>query len=328
MDKTISIIVPVYMAENWLNKCLDSIINQTYKNLEIILINDGSTDLSGDICNNYAKIDSRITVIHKKNEGTSIARNLGIKKSTGQFIQFVDSDDWLELDMCEKLINKIQEDNSDLVLCGLNIYENGKIIRSPKLNSRKVNFKKSKDFYWELRRINLGPCNKLFRKKFITSAFNSSKSLGEDTLFVLDYMNNISEITNIEECLYNVRLDNESSLNRKYIDDKINLVIELLDYEKNFLYNIYGINSSKVEIYNEYILAIHSCFREVVKKESLKKAKLYIRKNLQDLNNIIKESCENCNLKRKDYKIFGFLLKHERIVLLYYFFKLKILINK
>ena len=106
MDKKISIIVPVYNLEKYLPRCLNSVCNQTYKNLEIILVDDGSTDKSSDICDNWAKKDSRIIVIHKKNGGVSSARNAGIKKATGEYIHFVDGDDWLELNCYEKIVER------------------------------------------------------------------------------------------------------------------------------------------------------------------------------------------------------------------------------
>ena len=104
MDKLISVIVPIYNVEEYLNECVDSILNQTYKNLEIILVDDGSTDKSGIICDDYAKIDSRIKVIHKKNGGLSDARNVGIDRALGEFIIFIDSDDYIDHSMCEILL--------------------------------------------------------------------------------------------------------------------------------------------------------------------------------------------------------------------------------
>lgn len=111
----ISIIVPVYNVEQYLEKCIRSIINQTYKLLEIILIDDGSTDFSGDICDRFSKKDSRIHVIHKKNGGLSDARNVGISKATGEYILFVDSDDWIELSTCEKFIEALAIKKVDIV---------------------------------------------------------------------------------------------------------------------------------------------------------------------------------------------------------------------
>ena len=98
-EELISIIVPVYNVEEYLKECIDSIINQTYKRIEIILVDDGSTDKSGKICDDYAKIDKRIKVVHKENGGLSDARNVGISVSSGKYIAFVDSDDWVEKTM-------------------------------------------------------------------------------------------------------------------------------------------------------------------------------------------------------------------------------------
>ena len=106
----VSIIIPVYNAELFIDKCIESIINQTYKNLEIILINDGSSDRSGEICNNYALSDNRIQVIEIKNKGASFARNVGINLATGNYIMFVDSDDWIEKDMIENMIKLLAKE--------------------------------------------------------------------------------------------------------------------------------------------------------------------------------------------------------------------------
>lgn len=119
MKPTISIIVPVYNVEIYLNECLKSICNQTKKELEIILINDGSTDNSPFICEAFANKDTRIIVIHHQTSlGVSAARNTGIKKATGEFIGFVDSDDWILPDMYENLENIMEENNSDISICG------------------------------------------------------------------------------------------------------------------------------------------------------------------------------------------------------------------
>ena len=114
MTEKITVIVPVYNVENYLEKCLDSLINQTYKNLEIIVINDGSTDNSGEICQEYAQKDNRIVYIEKENGGLSDARNVGLDKMTGSYVTFIDSDDWVELDYVEILYKKIIEYQADI----------------------------------------------------------------------------------------------------------------------------------------------------------------------------------------------------------------------
>lgn len=114
----ISVIVPVYNVEPYLRKCLDSIVGQTYRNLEIILVDDGSTDGSGAICEEYAEKDARVRTFHQKNFGVSSARNRGLAAATGEFIGWVDSDDWIEPDMYEYLLKHQQREQSDITVCG------------------------------------------------------------------------------------------------------------------------------------------------------------------------------------------------------------------
>lgn len=122
----ISVIVPVYKVEPYLDKCVSSIVNQTYKNLEIILVDDGSPDNCPVMCDAWAEKDNRIRVIHKTNGGLSDARNAGMSAATGELIAFVDSDDWIAPDMYEKLYHCLTEDNSDIAACGVQmVWENG-----------------------------------------------------------------------------------------------------------------------------------------------------------------------------------------------------------
>lgn len=128
----VSVIIPVYNVEPYIKKSVDSVLTQTYKNLEIILVDDGSTDDSGKICDEYAKQDDRIQVIHQKNGGLSAARNAGLKIMTGDLIGFLDSDDWIDSDFFEILVQKQVETNADIVIIGYKyVYEkDGKIITS------------------------------------------------------------------------------------------------------------------------------------------------------------------------------------------------------
>lgn len=116
--KKVSVVVPIYNVEKYLNKCIDTIVDQTYKNLEIILVDDGSKDNSGLLCDQWAEKDSRIKVIHKENGGLSSARNVGMENATGDYIMFEDSDDWLEPELIERSIECIQKDESDIVIFG------------------------------------------------------------------------------------------------------------------------------------------------------------------------------------------------------------------
>lgn len=128
MDKTVSIIVPVYNVENYLDRCMSSIAQQTYSNLQIILVDDGAKDKSGAMCDAWKEKDSRVTVIHQKNGGLSNARNTGIKQATGEYLVFVDSDDVVAPNMVEQLIKLIELEDADISICGVShIFNEGTI---------------------------------------------------------------------------------------------------------------------------------------------------------------------------------------------------------
>ena len=115
-DPLVSIIIPIYNSETFLDKCVQSALNQSYKNIEVILVNDGSIDSSGEICDNYAFIDNRVKVIHKNNGGLVSSRKTGLIASTGEYILYIDGDDWIELNLIEYYVKQIIEHNADVVV--------------------------------------------------------------------------------------------------------------------------------------------------------------------------------------------------------------------
>ncbi|WP_052417896.1 glycosyltransferase family 2 protein [Jejuia pallidilutea] len=119
MNFKVSVVVPVYNVEKYLHRCVDSLLKQSYKNLEIILINDGSLDSSGEICDELAKKDHRIKVVHQKNGGLSAARNTGLNHVTGDYISFIDSDDWIEQSMYEEMLYYAYNHNLDIIECDI-----------------------------------------------------------------------------------------------------------------------------------------------------------------------------------------------------------------
>lgn len=169
MDK-ITIIIPVYNVEKYLRETIDAAINQTYKNLEIILVDDGSTDSSGKICDEYVKKDNRIRVIHQENKGLSGARNTGLDNAIGKYIMFSDSDDTFELDACEKLYNFIEKTNADYVVGNyINMDEDGTKWEKPVFDIEKYTERKLsiEDYNSSFYVMNSSVCNKIFRKKFL-----------------------------------------------------------------------------------------------------------------------------------------------------------------
>lgn len=119
----VSVIIPVFNSEQFLSKCLDSVISQTYKDIEVIIVDDGSTDKSPQICDKYQAKDNRVTVYHKENQGASLARKFGLSMAKGQYIQFVDSDDWIKPNMTEKLVQSAIDNKSDIVWCDVEMVE-------------------------------------------------------------------------------------------------------------------------------------------------------------------------------------------------------------
>ena len=263
----ISVIVPIYKVEKYLSRCVDSIINQIYKNLEIILVDDGSPDNCGMICDEYAKKDNRIKVFHTKNEGVSSARNLGIKNSTGYWICFVDSDDWIERDFCLKLINSIQENCADIVLCGYNrvtgknkekINSNGK---SQIINGREYLIKCLNP------QTNYGFCHmKLIKKKAIDEIrFNKKLKVGEDALFNIEISSNVNTAIFIKENLYNYRINIYSTVRKfdiQYVDKYLNAIKITSSYlkrnyelDKEILQNFYNFVAFHV-----MLIAVNYCY--------------------------------------------------------------------
>ena len=126
----ISVVVPVYNAERFLHKCVDSILSQSFSDLELILVDDGSPDNSGAICDDYARQDSRVKVIHQRNSGVSVARNRGIQEASGDYIGFVDSDDWIDSEMYAVLYQTAKKEHTDIVMCdSMTVYDDGRKVQ-------------------------------------------------------------------------------------------------------------------------------------------------------------------------------------------------------
>ncbi|MBP5651084.1 MAG: glycosyltransferase family 2 protein [Clostridia bacterium] len=228
MKDLISVIVPVYNVEKYLNRCVDSILNQTYTNLEVILVDDGSPDGCPAICDAYAKKDKRVKVIHKANGGVSDARNMGIDSSKSEYLTFVDSDDWLEKDYIQTLSNYV--DAADYVCCGLTCWLNNtgnnfdNIISGIKVNKKNNTVirkckkfsgnmeKQTKNYFRAFEKaVVLGPMSKIYKKSLITTNFIVGRKKGEDVLFNVAYLKNCKTICNIDYAGYNYECRNENS---------------------------------------------------------------------------------------------------------------------
>lgn len=203
----VSIIIPVYNTEKFLKRCIESVLNQSYTNIEIILINDGSTDTSGEICDEFAKKDDRIITIHQKNQGVSSARNTGLKYSTGQYIQFIDSDDSVNINMTNLLVHSIIKNKCDIAVCGYStIGKEKKDVVYPSSLFERNEFLIASYINQTVSPLIWGSCNMIFKKQIIDDnsiSFNHKYFMGEDGLFTLRYLEYCNKVYIIGESLYN-----------------------------------------------------------------------------------------------------------------------------
>lgn len=214
--KKISVIIPIYNVEKFLRECIDSVINQTYKNLEIILVNDGSTDSSGKICDEYKEKDFRIKVIHKQNGGLSSSRNAGLEIATGDYLMFCDSDDYFLPNSCKILLNEIESKNADYVIGNYqNCTEEGQLWDNPVFNKDKYkNFKLDiKDYQKSFFIMNSSVCNKIFRTSFIRDLNLKfvEKVPAEDAIFTTYCFIKSKSVYYINDVIYIYRQRSESN---------------------------------------------------------------------------------------------------------------------
>ena len=241
----ISVIVPIFNAEKYLHRCIKRILAQDYTDYELLLIDDGSTDNSGTICDEFAKYDKRVRVFHKKNGGVSSARNLGLDNSIGEYIMFVDSDDYMLPGMLEVMLSTLESKKADLVVCGTT--ETGGGYWRPiadvdySINQLKENFVSL--LHTELLSP---PWNKIYKKEIIGSnRFCEDISFGEDLLFNIQYLEKCENISFIKESPFYHEKENENSLvvkfnrNRLLDIEKVWVVVDRFSEDKEGLYSKY-----------------------------------------------------------------------------------------
>ena len=231
----ISVIVPVYNVESYLEKCIESIQNQSYKSLEIILVNDGSTDSSGDICDKYAACDKRIRVIHQKNGGISSARNTGLEVANGDYIAFVDSDDYIELKMYEDLLNILKEYNLDIIECGSFKDKNGMITGG--CNDVQIEiYEKDDALRLAMHDGFTSVWNKLYKRDIVINIRFPEGRKFEDSAISYLYVANANRVGHINRSYYYYRL-NLNSITQTSFDPKSRWDF-VLGYEERLRYAI------------------------------------------------------------------------------------------
>lgn len=331
----VSIIIPIYNAQTYLKKCLDSVMGQTLREIEIILINDESSDNSLNICKEYSKKDKRIKIIDKKNEGVSKARNTGILSAEGEYISFIDSDDWIEHNMIEELYNSATANNAEFCMCNYVKENNGKSLYIDSSMCKKVLEGNDIRNYLLLPLIErennenqhiLGdfrsPWSKLFKRDIIEKyniKFEKDLIIGEDFIFNLEFLIHTNKAV-INQGFYYHYLININSATMRYKKDcwksiYRNIILYLEDFLKNN--NLYLEAKDKVNklIIKYFLMSIMNEGRKDNPKRRVEKI------------NTIREMCEDKiimnSLKSVDLNLYG---KRNNLILFLAKYKLSYLI--
>lgn len=287
----VNIIVPVYNVEKYLSACLDSIVNQTYKHLHIILIDDGSTDNSGHICDEYANKDNRIEVIHTKNQGVSSARNLGIDKAYGEYVSFIDSDDTVQSNYIEELVSHTKSEfDYDLIMCNFKLIFSNITIDKSYSNENIFSGEFTYDYQY-LYSIMSYPCGKLYKLQIIKENkinFPTDFTDAEDQMFNFKYCRYVKKYYLVNKPLYNyLQRDNSASKKASLKSFKCNLMKLSCELEFYKLMNIENyhelITNSCLSIAKKYVVLEdgHNSFFDY--RRRIKDARKIIQKELNQV---------------------------------------------
>lgn len=297
-NNLISVIVPIYNVENYLEKCVYSIINQSYKNLEIILVNDGSTDNSGNIADYFAKIDNRVKVFHKENGGLSDARNYGVNKANGNYIGFVDSDDYINEKMYDHLYEIITAEDADVAECSFKlVYDNH--IRD--FNNEEyylvLNQEEYLKEYFKMEKVYGAVCWKLISSKIAKNIEFPVGKYYEDAYYHLDLIDNAEKYVISGKSYYYYRMRTGSITNKKFNEKHMDNIYAL-DKFKNYVEEN---NNNLYEYFlNKEMYAYLSVFNKIIEDNYYKENKFYYRiKKYFKLNflKLIKNNYINFNRK-------------------------------
>ena len=337
----VTVVIPVYNVECYLDRCMQSIVNQSYKNLEIILVDDGSKDSCPLLCDEWANKDSRVKVIHKKNAGLGMARNTGIENATGEYICFFDSDDYIALDTIEILHDSMMTNDADIVLFGgCNVDSNGKVINSiiPNLETLVYEGKEVTSFILpnlithnpitgEQTNLWMSACLAMYSMKLINSTnwrFVSERNIiSEDVFSLLCLYNSVNKVTIIKKALY-YYCENEKSLTHTYRKDR---------YERIRHFYVQSINKAKELGYSNdviirldypYISFTIAALKQIVfssEKYSVKKDEIKKILNDECLQNVLKNIRLHKTSTRR--RLLFLIMSLRNYIFLYFFIRVK-----
>lgn len=303
MNELISVIVPIYNVEKYLHQCLKSIINQTYKNLEIILVDDGSPDNCPKICDEYSRKDKRIKVIHKENGGLSSARNAGLDVVTGEYISFIDSDDMIDEKFIETLYNLCKENNCDISECNLQRFEK-EVVKKADNYDKKIytNYEMQRRLYipeYFIRGIVVW--NKLYKRYLYDDIRFPTGKINEDEFTTYKVLYKCkSSICVTDEELYFYRINENSIMGQKFNPKRLD-VLDAFEERKEFYKNC-----GEMELYFDTISKYHKILKDLyMNTKNINESQTYLKKIKKQLKKNCREYMRiNCSYIKKIKVIF------------------------
>lgn len=333
-----SVIVPIYNVEKYLSQCIESLINQTYRDIEIILVNDGSTDTSGAICDRYAQKDKRIKVVHKKNDGLGMARNSGLEIATGKFVSFVDSDDYLKEDVIEKLVESLNRESADTCIGGyIRVNNEGEFLLEEKFAYECFSKENVQKKLFPRLMGSTPNCKDAIRPSVWNSAYSMDiikayslrfpserEYIAEDIVFDIEYYRYAKKVVLIESSGYMYRVT-PSSLTQQYKPDRYEKIKYLYNYVFYRLKEL-GYGDDVIErAKRQYFVYVRSCFYQECHSKSVSFWQAV--KHIRDIcNDTLLQSCITsypCRQLTIQPRIFLGLIRNKMSVALYLLLSIK-----
>lgn len=283
----ISVIVPIYNIAQYLQRCLDSILRQTYRELEIILVDDGSTDESGTICDTYAEKDERIKVVHKENGGVSSARNMGLDIATGEYIGFVDGDDLLDEKLFEVLMKNAERNQCDISCCQLATIDVDGTLKTT-YNNKSQFFERDyiiKNYFFDpfIKDTMYSQCNKIFRRSLVEKLRYKQYKYGEDILFVFEVLERSNGMYYDNYVGYYYVHREDSAMTSRFSAKRLDYVKAIRDIEEKCRKNYtFAYDNSKIWVYQHVLITVRQIIankKQVEFCDWLKKEKKYLKEN-------------------------------------------------
>ena len=299
MKAKVSVIIPVYNVEKYVLRCLDSIVNQTYSNVEIIVINDGSTDNSINVIKNKYGKNDKLKIFNKKNGGLSSARNIGLNQATGNYILFVDSDDWLEINCVSELIDEAKSGNADIIEFGYRTISDKGELNSIKFNNSVISSKEKilEEFFFGNQIVDI-VCNKLYKKELFDNKRFLEGKIHEDYIITPELLYNCKKISIVDKIFYNYYQRSDSITQKAFSEknfDRFFAGRHVAEFCKANIPQFYDISLVRIGFISIYLYNHLIDSSKMIKKIDFFK---YEKRIISEYNDVYKEIVKSNSFKK------------------------------